>query len=71
MTPAERTLMDKWRRGERITALDHIPTIETMDELTGFREQLKRAGRMTPEIVTALLRQETRIGATRGAASRP
>lgn len=64
MSAAEQALMEKWRRGEPITALDHIPTIETAEELAGFRAGLIRANRMTDELLTAIYRHEIKIGAS-------
>lgn len=60
---AERALMDKWRRGEAITPLDHITTIDSADELAAFMDALKANGRMTDETRVAAMRREIQIRA--------
>ena len=70
---AERDLMDKWRRGEAITPLDHITTIDSADELAAFMDALNANGRITDEIRVAAMRREIQIRAalTGSPASRP
>lgn len=68
---AEARLMEKVRRGEIVTPLDHIATIDTMAELSAFTDALKTNGRMTHEIRIAAMRRQQQISADLGAASRP
>lgn len=64
---AEAALLAKLRRGEAITPLDHIPTIDGLEELEAFRKALIDNKRMTPDIQTAIYRHQNRLGtATRG-----
>lgn len=60
---AEAALLAKLRRGEHITAADHIPTIGTVEELDGFKRGLSEAGRLTPELLVAIYRHEKRLSA--------
>lgn len=61
---AEQELLAKIRRGENVTVIDHIPTIETADELEAFRKGLIENKRMTPDVLTAIYRHQNRIGAS-------
>lgn len=58
---AERTLMEKWRRGEAKFPLDHVPTIDDPDELQAFMDGLKANGRMTDETREACLRRQRQL----------
>lgn len=68
---AEARLMEKVRRGENVTLLDHLTTIDHPDELAAFLDALKSNGRLTDDIRIAGLRRMHQIGASRGPASRP
>lgn len=63
MDAAEAALLAKLRRGEHVTAADHIPTIRTRDELHGFKRGLAEAGRLTPELLVEIYRHEKRLSA--------
>ena len=59
---AERTLLAKLRAGQPVTALDHVPTIRTTEELAAFVGGLTGTGRMTDDLRIACLRQQQKIG---------
>lgn len=59
---AEARLMEKVRRGENVTLLDHLTTIDHPDELAAFMEALKANGRLTDDIRIAGLRRQKQIG---------
>lgn len=58
---AERTLMEKWRRGQPIYPVDHVPTIDDLDELQAFMDGLKANGRMNDETREACLRRQRQL----------
>lgn len=58
---AESALLAKLRRGEPVTVLDHIPTIDCAEELEAFRLALIGNGRMTPDAQTAIYRRQMQI----------
>ena len=62
MTPAEAAIRAKLSRGEAVTPLDHLTTIDDPKELAAFVAALKSNGRMTPEINTAALERQKQIG---------
>lgn len=59
---AEQALLAKLRAGKTVTVADHIPTIDDADELEAFRAGLIGNGRMTPDLQTAIYRQQIKIG---------
>ncbi len=59
---AEALIYEKVRRGEIITPIDHITTIDTPEELDGFVFSMKANGRWTDETNTAVLRRRKQIG---------
>lgn len=59
---AEQAILAKLRANQPITAEDHIPTIDDADELEAFRTGLIANGRMTPDLQTAIYRQQIKIG---------
>lgn len=58
---ADQALIRKARRGEVITPEDHIATIDSLDELEGFRRGLAEAGRLTADLLQAIARRKARI----------
>lgn len=70
-TAEELAVIDRARRGERITILDKLDTCATPEEVDGFEEGLRITGRLTPELVVALLRRRKEIEAQTRKRSRP
>lgn len=62
MTAAEAAILAKLSRGEAVTPLDHIATIDHQQELAAFVAALKDSGRMTSEINTAAVERQKQIG---------
>lgn len=57
MTPVE-----KHRRGESVTVIDKLRTIETLDELQGFVDQVRRDQRtFTPDEQAEVARLKARF----------
>lgn len=57
MTHAEAAILAKIRAGQPIFPVDHVPTIETVEELQAFMDGLKKSGRMNDENREACLRR--------------
>lgn len=54
---AEADLIAKCRRGEAVFPRDHVPTIDSVEELQAFMDGLKANGRMDDETREACLRR--------------
>jgi len=58
---AEAAILAKIRAGRPIYPIDHVPTIDDLDELQAFMEGLKASGRMTDETREACLRRQQQL----------
>lgn len=58
---ADQALLRKARRGEPVTAEDHITTIDSLEELESFRRALAEAGRLTVDLLQAIARRKARL----------
>lgn len=54
---ANAQLLTAIRRGLPVTVRDHVPTIDSADEMHAFMDGLKACGRMTDETREACLRR--------------
>jgi len=55
-------LLKQWWRGEPVTLLDKLGTVESHSELDGFAAQIARDGGMTAELLAAIERHRTKLG---------
>ena len=58
---AEARIMAKLRAGETVTREDHVATIDDLAELDAFRRGVAEAGRMTADLMTAILRRQVQL----------
>lgn len=58
---ADQALLRKARRAEPVTPEDHITTIDSLEELEGFRKALAEAGRLSADLLQAIARRKTRL----------
>ncbi len=52
---------DKWRRGFPVTLEDKLETVTSAEELDGFRDQMRRDGRLTTDALAAIERRRLEI----------
>ena len=52
---------DKWRRGVPVTLEDKLETVTSAEELDGFRDQMRRDGRLTTDALAAIERRRLEI----------
>ncbi len=52
---------DKWRRGFPVTLEDKLETVTSAEELDGFRDQMRRDGRLTADALAAIERRRLEI----------
>jgi len=55
------TPKDKWRRGLPVTIEDKLETVTSAEELDGFRDQMRRDGRLTTDALAAIERRRLEI----------
>lgn len=58
---AEARIMAKIRAGETVTREDHVATIDDLAELEAFRRGVTEAGRMTADLLTAIIRRQVQL----------
>jgi hypothetical protein len=58
---AEARIMAKIRAGQTVTREDHVATIDDLAELEAFRAGVTEAGRMTADLLTAILRRQVQL----------
>ena len=68
---ADQRLIEKMRSGQPITPLDHIGTIDSVEEIDAFRAGLAQGNRLTEEITQAIARRKIQIARTKEATPRP
>lgn len=55
------TPINKWRRGVPVTLEDKLETVTSTAELDGFRDQMRRDGRLTTDALAAIERRRMEI----------
>lgn len=55
------TPINKWRRGVPVTLEDKLETVTSAEELDGFRDQMRRDGRLTTDALAAIERRRLEI----------
>lgn len=56
-------ILERWRRGEAITAVDKIATLASVAEIEGWRDEVARSGRAwEPGEQHALAERERQLG---------
>lgn len=60
---AEKVILAKIRRGENVTTADHVPTIDSHNELNAFEDGLRMNGRLSDEIQVAIKRRRNQLEA--------
>lgn len=58
---AEARIMAKIRAGQTVTREDHVATIDDLAELEAFRQGVAEAGRMTGDLMTAIIRRQVQL----------
>lgn len=55
------TPINKWRRWGPVTLEDKLETVTSAEELDGFRDQMRRDGRLTTDALAAIERRRLEI----------